>query len=191
MKIGIIGTFNTGKTSLCHSLVGALKEKGVRAEFVPESVRNCPMPAGTEGNSTLDSQMWIIAKQVANEMEAEHNNDVIVCDSNIVNIYAYFLSILKNTPNPKEEFVSIAKSVLEEWHKTYDFLFKLTIPKEKQMMITNDGFRSVNLKWQKEIDVLIDQIISSLGIKVYEIPLDSNLERVRKIMRIIEENKPF
>ena len=191
MKIGIIGTFNTGKTSLCHSLVGALKERGIKAEFVPEAVRSCPLPAGTESRSTLEAQMWIMLRQISNEIEAESRNDVIVCDSNIINLYAYFVSIMNRTEKPKPEHIAIAKTMLVEWHRTYDLIFKLMIPKEKQMIITNDGFRSINVEWQKEIDRLINKTTDFLGIRPYEIQMDSNVERVNRVLKVMEENKHF
>jgi nicotinamide riboside kinase len=191
MKIGIIGTFNTGKTSLCHSLVGALKERGIRAEFVPEAVRSCPLPSGTEGRNTLDSQTWILLKQIANEIEAESKNDVIVCDSNVINLYAYFVSVMNRTEKPRQEYIAIAKNILMEWHRTYDMIFKLMIPKDKQTIITNDGFRSINSEWQKEIDRLINKTTDFLGVRPYEIQMDSNVERVNRVLSVMEENKHF
>ena len=44
MKIALIGTHGTGKTTLAHELVVTLKKQRKAAEFLAEVVRKNPFP---------------------------------------------------------------------------------------------------------------------------------------------------
>ena len=63
-----------------------------------------------------------------------------------------------------------------EHMKTYDFLFKLPINKK---YLTEDGIRSINEKFQKAIDVLVDELLKEHEIPYYNY---SSLEESIKII---------
>lgn len=185
MKIAISGTHGVGKTSLAHSLVGSLREKGVHAVVNAETVRMCPLPAGTQKNNSVDAQTWVIAKQLLEEIELDKKFPVVICDRSVLCNYAYFLWALEKEPQLKDSpQARIAHNIFKEWVKTYDFIFKLPI--SEQTTLTEDGFRSTKEEWQQEIDRMIDQIIKEHNITVYSIPLDKNEKRVQKIVEIIK-----
>lgn len=184
MKIGITGTHNVGKTSLAYSLVGALKEKGFHAIGASETVRMCPLPTGTEKANSVEAESWILGKQFIDEIELESKYDVVVCDRSVLCIYAYFLWNLEREPHKKElPMAQIANKLFEEWVKTYDFIFKLPI--SEQTRLVDDGFRSTQQSWQKEIDDILDKIIEKYNLKVISIPLDKNERRVAKILETV------
>lgn len=183
MKIGITGTHGIGKTSLAHSLIGELKERGYKAGITSEHERQCPLPVGTENRNSLDAQAWIIGKQFIEEVELAKKFQVVVCDRTMLCNYAYFLWNLRKMPIMKSHPVVLAvNGLVNAWIKTYDYLFKLEMPEEKTL--AKDGFRSTSLKWQKEIDETINEIIKEKNLKVHKIELAPNSIRVQKILEI-------
>ena len=67
MKIALIGTHGTGKTTIAHELVAKLKKQKINADFLGELARHCPFPIN-EG-TTKKSQLWIILNQILKEFE--------------------------------------------------------------------------------------------------------------------------
>jgi nicotinamide riboside kinase len=185
MKIGITGTHGVGKTSLAHSLVGTLKEKGSHAVVSSEHERQCPLPAGTEERNSLDAQVWIIGRQFIEEVELSAKYPVVVCDRTMLCNYAYFLWNLNKMPKLKNNpMVKVVHDMVDKWVHTYDYLFR--IPISNQTTLMKDGFRSTTTNWQKEIDEIIDKIIEEKKLKTFTIPLDTNERRVKAVLDILK-----
>ena len=181
MKIGLTGTHGIGKTSLAYALVGELKSRGIKAGMIREFVRECPLPAGTEENNSAEAQAWILARQVAEEIEAASRFDVVVCDRTVIDNYAYFIWA-KEKFGCKPEIENFCKAIFENWSKTYDFIFKL----EPAFNPQNDGFRSISPDWQMEIDRLVEKNISSLGISAHRLELKANRERSDDVLKVVK-----
>lgn len=187
MKIGITGTHGTGKTSLAHSLVGELKERGFQAAVTSEHERQCPLPVGTESRNSLEAQAWIIGRQFIEEIELAKKYPIVVCDRTMICNYAYFLWNLKRMPIMKDHpVVNTVEKIVDSWAKTYNYLFKVQIPPQKEKTLVEDGFRSASEHWQREIDEIIDTIINEKKLKVYKIELAPNRERVGDILKIMK-----
>lgn len=154
MKIAFIGTHGVGKTTLVYEFVTFLKKKGYNADVLTEIVRRCPFPINEE--RTLDTQRWILFKQITEEMELCNKNDIVVCDRSSLDSYAYLFSKFGDD--------MLTLGVVSEWVKTYDLVFKVGINPE---FLKEDGIRSVDKDFQKEIDMAVDVLIENLGIKVY------------------------
>ncbi len=185
MKIAISGTHCIGKTSLTYSLAGYLKENGFQTIVNSEKVRECPLPSGTKEKNTIEAVSWILGKQFIDEIELEKKYPIVICDRSVLCIYAYLLWNLENEKNfEKSPLIDISKEIFEKWIKTYDYIFKLEL--SEQTKLVEDGFRSTEKKWQKEIDELIEKIIKENNIKVYRIPLIKNEKRIQKILEIIK-----
>ncbi len=180
MKIGLTGTHGIGKTSLAFALVGELKSRGVKAGMIREFVRECPLPAGTEENNSAEAQAWILARQIAEEIEAASRFDVVVCDRTAIDNYAYFLWAREKFGCSKE-IENFCKAIFENWSKTYDFVFKL----EPAFNPQNDGFRSTNPDWQMQIDRIVNENISKLGINARKLELKANRERADDVLRVV------
>ena len=69
MKIALIGTHGTGKTTIVHEIVSKLKKRGFDVDFLGEIARQCPFPINEK--TTKKSQIWMILKQITSEMEIE------------------------------------------------------------------------------------------------------------------------
>lgn len=183
-----MGTHGVGKTSFAHALVAGLNELGLNAGMTREFVRECPIPTGTEKRNSVAAQAWIIGRQLIEEIEASRRFAVLVCDRTVMDNYAYFIWTLKRAPgNERSHDARIAEKIVDEWLHSYDFLFLMPIAETK---LTPDGFRSTDPTWQKEIDEIIGQIIEDKRLKVFEIPLAPNAERVKRALSVIAVGKP-
>src|SRR3989344_4121326 len=181
MKIGLIGTHGIGKTSLAHSLIGELKSRGANAGMLREFVRECPLPTGTEENNSAEAQMWVLLRQVQEEIEAEKKFDIVVCDRSVIDIYAYFLSVRKKFGS-SAELDKIAEEIFKNWGKTYSHVFKLP----PAFSAPEDNFRSASPEWQTEIDRLVNANISELGIETHDVPLASLRDRVDSVLNVVK-----
>ena len=182
MKIGITGTHCTGKTSLAHALMGTLKGRGYNAGITREFVRECPIPAGTEGRNSPTAQAWIIGRQLIEEIEAANSYEMVICDRTVIDNYAYFLWTLKTGMKADPAIVQTVQDILNNWAHSYDYLFKLPIATPLQP----DGFRSTDPGWQREINSLIDQIIAERKLQINKIALAPNSQRVAEILKILK-----
>lgn len=164
-KIGIMGTHGTGKTTLAFEL--ACKYKKANPEMIisilPEIARKCPFLINEGG--TIQGQRWIYHKQMTSELEAS-NSDILICDRTIIDNLAYSKVL---------GFEYIVENYLESavlWLCTYWKLYWL----RPGYPILADGVRSVSVKFQTEVDFVLDGWISE-----YLIPVEK-IKRERKVL---------
>jgi len=163
LKIGVLGTHDTGKTTLAFSLCSQLKSKHLFVGFVEESVRECPFPINQMTNFL--SQYWIVNKQINCEIEKHERYNVIVTDRTTVDNFAYALRAAKIGKISPED-LEILRVICKHWAKTYNFLFYAKIPKKK---LEDDGFRDTTKKFQLEIDQIIRELIHKWDLEVTEL----------------------
>jgi len=149
IKVALIGTHATGKSTICHELVAELKKKRVIAEYLGEIARDA-QKAGFRLNedTTQDSQRWILHTQIARELEflARPDVDVLVCDRSALDNYVYFVKQFGH-----DEVLDI---IVNEHMQTYAHLFKVPI---NLNYLTPDNVRSINPVFQRKIDSLLDR----------------------------------
>ena len=165
MKIGIIGSHGTFKTTLIYFLAGVLKAKGKNVGIVGEVARNCPYFKKEHGN--VLAQNWILLTQAQLEREAQDKYDYVLCDRSLVDNFIYALEAYekeeKEIPDWLEPFVLHNTS-------SYNFLFKTVIPPQT---IVNDGVRSTDAEWQIKIDSRLKKYLRINGIDNVELPLSN------------------
>jgi len=166
-KIAFIGTHGSGKTTLAHELVVKLKKKSKNVEFLPEIVRDCPFPVN-EG-ATKKAQLWVLFMQIIKEFEKEEKADFLICDRSILDPYVYYVR--------KFGRLKFIEPLVINHLKTYDLLIKVPI---RENFLINDNFRSIDKKFQKEIDELIDKFLKGMKIKYVEYKEGINLEEFVK-----------
>lgn len=156
MKIAFIGTHGTGKTTLTHELVANMKKNHLDADFLGEIVRKCPFPINED--TTKKSQIWIILKQILEEMEAEEKSDILVCDRSVLDPYIYYVNKFGRN--------KVIEALVLQHLKTYKYLIKVPI---RTGFLKADKIRSVDENFQKKIDSLMNKFLKSFNIKYLEL----------------------
>ncbi|MHA1310878.1 MAG: AAA family ATPase [Candidatus Helarchaeota archaeon] len=181
IKIGILGTHSTGKTTLGHTIMSYLKENHIIVGWVGEIVRD--IPASVNDLSAFLSQYWVINAQINKEIERQSNNNVVVTDRTVIDNFAYAKrSANKNSISKKN--LHVLETICRNWAETYDFLF---YTQRTNYPIENDNFRSVDLQFQIEIDEMIKGIINDWNIKVVKLAGKYN-ERFEKVLETLNKH---
>lgn len=167
-KIAIIGTHGTGKTTICHDLVSALKKQDKNAEYLEELARNCPLPINEQ--TTSAAQEWIIRAQILKEFEAEHvkKAEYLICDRSVFDNYVYHLYSAGKSDKVDE--------LVMEHVWTYDHLFKVPI---NPTYLKGDDIRSTGAEFQKGVDHLLDSELKKRGIPFH------NYKSLKETLKII------
>src|SRR5512134_1850989 len=150
-KVALVGTHGVNKTTVAYELAGVLKRKGRTVELLTEIARECPFPLNEQ--ATRAAYQWIIARQVQLEIEKSSRADVLVCDRSVLDNFAYFV---RRYGCEGEEAKALAL-YCRSWMLTYDLLVRLPVVEA----LAPDGFRSTDAEFQREIDVLCDELFET------------------------------
>ena len=150
-KVALVGTHGVNKTTIAYELAGVLKRKGRTVELLTEIARECPFPLNEQ--ATREAHQWIIARQVQLEIEKSPRADVLVCDRSVLDNFAYYVRRYSSTSEEAEALGAYCRS----WMRTYDLLVRLPITEA----LAPDGFRSTDQEFQREIDLLCDELFES------------------------------
>lgn len=174
IKIGILGTHGTGKTTLGHTIMSYLKENHFIVGWVGEIVRD--IPASVADLSAFLSQYWVLNSQINKEIERQSNNKVVVTDRTVIDNYAYAMRAAKKDSISKRD-LKVLENICRSWVHTYDFLF---YTQRTKAPIEDDNFRSTDRQFQIEIDEIIKKIIMDWDIKVVKLAgkYEERLEKV-------------
>jgi hypothetical protein len=161
LKIAIIGTHGTFKSTLAYNLAGALKEEGLTVRVIQELAADCPYPINGE---CIEAQEWIVGTQFMEELKtaASKDNrkapDAMVCDRSILDSYAYTLDLCLKKGIPMPGWIP---SMVEHNMPSYDYLFKTNVVPGG---LVDDGTRCIDPVWQKDIENILIKEIEDRGI---------------------------
>lgn len=197
MKIVVLGSHGTGKTTLTKRLHGHLKDNYPleiesvkvardREEFrLPKSVGSlrwtylpeAPFEATQRGfsmneDTSLESETWILAKQ----LELEKISAPWIADKCLIDILAYARYLFSEEP----ELLSVAERVAR---RNIDYDLVLYLP-TGEFPVEDDGLRSTDPRFQQDIDKEIVKIMVELGVDFYVIRGDKE-ERFNRAKKII------
>jgi len=133
---------------VAFELAGRFKRRWKTVELLTEIARECPFPLNDLATST--AYQWIIARQVQLEIEKSARADITICDRSVLDNFAYYV---RRFGAGGEEYEAL-RSFCYSWMRTYDLLVRMPI---SQPMV-DDGFRSVDKQFQREIDDLCDRL---------------------------------
>jgi len=153
LKVAFVGTHGVGKTTLCFDLAAQLKRLDLGVDIVKEVARRCPLPINED--TTLDAQAWILHTQIAEEIEAASQYEVVVCDRSVLDNYAYLVARSGRQPE--------LEPLVRHWVRGYHALFKVPVTGAPAF----DGKRAVSLTFQQQIDGIIDDLVQQLGVTVH------------------------
>jgi len=143
MKIALVGSHGVGKTTLCFELAAALKRRNADVEMVREVARRCPLPINQE---------WILHTQIAWEIDAAANSEVVLCDRSVLDNYCYLVHAAGS--------LRAWESFIDHWLPTYDVLVHVPVFDHPSY----DGVRAVDPSFQQLIDVLLEGMIAARGL---------------------------
>lgn len=177
MKLALIGTHSTGKTTIIKHLAETLSHQGIKTTVLPEFARLCPFPI--DESTTLDAQAWIQEQQIKEEAKHHNPHGVLICDRSTLDNFAY----MHRAVNGKHDISAFEKRAAEHM-KTYDAVFKtqkLALPAE------DDGVRPVDSEtyesFRQHIDELIHHFFEKHHVSFHLLPaIDDYETHVREIM---------
>ena len=170
MKIAFIGSHGVGKTTLCYDLAARLKRQDRSVDLVKEVARRCPLPINRD--TTLAAQAWILHTQIADEIAAAAQNDVVICDRSVLDNYAYLVNQTGRLP--------AYDALVRDWVATYDALFKVPIVDPP----TFDGQRDVSQTFQRDIDAVIDRLARELEVPCHRLDPEARDGWVDTVLRV-------
>ncbi|HEY9519406.1 MAG TPA: ATP-binding protein [Gemmatimonadales bacterium] len=170
MKIAFIGSHGVGKTTLCYDLAARLKRQDRAVDLVKEVARRCPLPINRD--TTLSAQAWILHTQIADEIAAAAQNDVVICDRSVLDNYAYLVNQAGRLP--------AYDALVREWVGSYDALFKVPIVDPP----TFDGQRDVSQTFQRDIDGVIDRLARELEVECHRLEPGARDSWVDTVLRV-------
>jgi len=136
MKIAVIGSHGTGKSTLSK----ALSEK-LGYGRIPDIVRDEAVQKGflINEDTPIETQIWLVARQI----ELERNTQLPWIADKVLFDYAVYGDIIL-----KDEEVKSVVNRLVERNANYDLIFYLPI----EFSLEADGVRSADPEFQKKID---------------------------------------
>jgi len=198
MRITITGSHGTGKTTLVQHLLSYLKEQeqknGFRTElnteekiekifagrlpyrFLPETaVQAYRLGLPINEYSSIETEVYIFAKQLEMEMRYADN---WIADKCFVDLLAYAQLLFKHDYALMEILKKIA---IPRMHK-YD---KVIYVPTGEFPIEDDGIRSLDPDFQKEVDTIVVSILKENRISYQRIVGDKE-ERFRAAVKYIQ-----
>ncbi|MHA1368250.1 MAG: AAA family ATPase [Promethearchaeota archaeon] len=186
IKIGFSGAHATGKTTYSFMICADLKKEGYTVGKVQEIARDLPNGFKINEETDTDTQIYLAARQVEEEIKASKMYDIVVMDRTLLDIYIYAIYAY-DRGNMNGDHVTVINAMLGQWMRYYDVVFFCNI--QKTNFNIDDGFRSTNVDFQTDIDRIFKSVLNkNPGIKKRVVVLDAdtfekNYETIKKIVK--------
>ncbi|MEI7810440.1 MAG: ATP-binding protein [bacterium] len=169
MKIAIIGAQGVGKTTLAQQINIDYPE----LKILPEAAR-LAQKAGykLDHTATVETELWLINKQI--ELEEENN---WVADRCSIDLLAYIEYLFSH----ENSLVEFATKTLVPKFSNYDLVIYLP---SGEFPIEDDGVRTTDLKFQRDIDEKIKDILEKHKIQFIKV-VGSPKERLEKVKNLL------
>lgn len=166
MKIAIIGTHSTGKTTLKEHIGNELAATGHSVAHLPEFARLCPFPINQ--TTTLEAQTWILEQQMLHEYIAHQPGVFLLCDRATIDNFAY----MHRATNGKD--INGYENLAVDHMQTYDYVFKTTMLDIDPLY---DKVRSTDGTFRQDIDNRITHFLHKHNIFHYALPATTDLHK--------------
>lgn len=159
MLISFSGAQSTGKTTLLNHL----QSRNEHIKFVPEITRlvkrEYNLPINEDGNDV--SQMLIISEHLRNAYKSDVDTTPYILDRCSLDgiVYTYWLCQQKTIGL---NIFSMAETIFRKTINKYDVIF-YTSPDD--VLLTEDGERSINKQFRDDIINIFDMYIKGMNIK--------------------------
>src|SRR5579872_326660 len=144
LKIGISGAHSTGKTTFIGNLREALDKNSISYKVIGDLATKCPLPILDK--HTVESTLWIAAKGITEEIEAEKDLLIVIADRPILDCWAYFNAVCENRYKEDDPKLLTLKFMITNWLNTYDLIYQTEIDEsipveDKKGRILDSGYR--------------------------------------------------
>lgn len=165
MKIGICGSFSTGKTTLATRL-----SSQIRLRLLPEMIK--VLSPNKSPKDMCDITLHSLQRNCINLQNAsEQRNSEFVAECCLYNYYAY--SAAKNVPI-FNMLAGLSLRLAREPDR-YDLLVYCPI----EFDIVDDGYRHLDKDFQLKIDSLIREVIKDKSVLIVQGNVDERVKQVR------------
>ncbi len=143
MKIAIVGTHGTGKSTLSYLLASHYKKQGKNVKIIQEVARSCPFPINH--GMTEEAARWIYLEHARKELEAEAKHEVVIGDRSVFDsfMYAQYFNITSD---------EILNSKVNAYRHLHDYDKVIFV--RPDIPLQTDGIRSPDIEFQEGIDKL-------------------------------------
>ena len=148
MKIAVIGTQNTGKTTYINDFLKKWSMYKTPDKTYRELIKNKNLPHSKEG--TEESQTEILNCIVDQAIEFSKDENIIL-DRCVLDVLAYSTWLCLNG-KVSDKFLDQQRIIVRETLKLYDILFFIPLTKAAKIEIEDNGTREVDPIYREEID---------------------------------------
>lgn len=180
LRIAIVGSFSTGKTTLAEALAHRLD-----LPLLPETAREVvELGFKLDKDATPETETLIFLKQYNNEISTEN----FVGDRSMIDVMAYAGWVLEHQPRRKELALWQECERLAErrMRGNYSHVFYLPI----EFPIVADGLRPMDPEFQQDIDRRVLDLLRYHDLH-YETLKGSVEERLEQIDSVLEKSKQW
>lgn len=171
MKIAIVGSHCVGKSTLAKGLV-----KELNCAYIPDvAVEAFEKNFVINENTPAETQFWILSKQLEYERNLGEN---WVSDKSLLDNIVYGSIVLKD-----KQALSVIKEIVRN-NLNYDLLFYLPI----EFPLVDDGIRSMDPKFQKDVDERFLACLSDFNLAYHTIQ-GGKKERLKRALEIAKPTK--
>jgi hypothetical protein len=182
LKIGISGTFSTGKSTLIAALTKRLSESKTLYGLMELSTiaRRCPFPINKD--QTMETSLWIMTQMISAELTAAIHNKLTITDRTAIDVWALG-EWAREQGREAPTLAPILRDLTGHWLSTYDLIFRSRI--DPAMTPNWPKIPEKDLAFRNYIEQLQERCIRTFDLSVVELP-DGLTERLTVVWGHIE-----
>ncbi len=188
MKIAISGAHSTGKSTFIRKLAKELEERQIKFKLVSDLAVECPLPILRK--HTVESTLWIASKNIADEIAAQHECEIIIVDRPILDCWAYFIAVCESHQGKSNPKLETLRNMIINWLPTYDIIYQTVI--NKDILIEDAKERDLDEAYRDLIGSKMKSACSEFGVNPKPLTYYNADIELENIIKFIEAktNKP-
>ena len=183
IKIAISGAHSTGKTTYLNKLTELLNSTEIKYKTVGDLAITCPLPILKK--HTIESTLWIAARGILEEIEAENDAAVVLVDRPILDCWAYFNFVCKGRYSDNNPKLKTLIGMIENWLPTYDLILQTVI--NNDIPIEDDKGRDLNPAYRKQIGDEMVRGAKRFRIEPKYLEYENREEKVQSVFNFIRK----
>jgi thymidylate kinase len=174
LRFALSGIHGSGKTTLCHQVVGRLRREGILVALASESARQSLRLTARTINPGMEIE--IMGLQLVEEMRAACHADVVICDRSILDTAAYTLARFP-AKNLSLDDAALTESIYAfgpHYIRTYAGVFYLSSP----ILVgsTGDEFRDTDPVSTERVQNAFEHLMKQWNVAPIVLELETALD---------------